>query len=113
MSAGARLQQLPPIPESAIAPTCSRCTRRHNPALRCWAGRYARAVTALVIATYGADCCHCHQPGATTSEHVRPRSRFGTDAIDNLRPAHKSCNSSRGVRPMTGWTDQPTTSKPW
>lgn len=94
-------------------PTCLRCRRRHHPELRCWWGRYARAVTALVLATYGTDCCHCSAPGATTAEHVRPRSRWGNDELANLRPAHGSCNYSRGTKPMPGWTDRPTTSRPW
>ena len=42
-------------------------------------------------------------------EHLLPRSRGGSDHLDNLRPAHRSCNSSRGnrdapaiVRPVDG-----------
>ncbi|WP_268746906.1 HNH endonuclease [Tomitella biformata] len=44
--------------------------------------------------------CHlCGKPGATTADHVQPRSLGGGDGLDNLRPAHKACNSSRGNRP--------------
>ena len=78
------------------APRCGRCRRRHLPALPCWAGRYAQATTRMVIATYGTVCHICRRPGATSADHVLPRSRGGTDAIGNLRPAHRRCNSRRG-----------------
>jgi hypothetical protein len=63
---------------------------------------------ALVVETYGAQCVHCHKPGADTVEHVHPRSRCGTDAIENLRPAHRQCNSKRGTRAMPGYGAQAT-----
>ena len=66
-------------------------------------------VFALVLATYGDTCCHCGQPGARTSEHIHPRSLGGTDQLDNLRPAHRSCNSSRGIGYMAGFGARPIT----
>lgn len=102
--------QLARFPKAA---SCARCGGRHLPELRCWSGRYARAVSALTIATYGDRCCHCHRPGAGTAEHIRPRSRGGTDELSNLAPAHLRCNQSRGTRPMPGWTDHPTSSRQW
>lgn len=54
----------------------------------------------LVLSTYGDICVHCGEPGARSVEHLQPRSRGGTDALANLRPAHLVCNISRGVRPM-------------
>lgn len=32
-------------------------------------------------------------------EHVRPVSRGGTTTVDNLLPAHRSCNRAKGDRP--------------
>lgn len=59
---------------------------------------------AQVIATYG-DVCHiCQRPGADSPDHVRPRSRWGTDDLSNLRPSHKACNRRRGDGPCRGWT---------
>lgn len=84
-------------------PTCRRCARRHLPALPCWAGRYVQRVAALVLATYGDVCCHCNKPGARSVEHVHPRSLGGTDALDNLLPAHLVCNQARGTKPMPGF----------
>jgi hypothetical protein len=86
-----------------LAPLCRRCRRRHLPGLHCWNGRYVARVLAAVLARYGDRCCHCHLPGARSTEHVRPRSRGGTDALDNLRPAHLLCNQERGTAPMAGY----------
>lgn len=47
-------------------------------------------------------CCWCARPLEwlhTTIEHVVPRSRGGTDDIENLRLACKRCNRARGNEP--------------
>jgi 5-methylcytosine-specific restriction endonuclease McrA len=61
----------------------------------------------LVLSTYGDRCVHCGLAGADTVEHVQPRSLGGTDALENLRPAHGSCNSRRGTDPMPGFRSPP------
>jgi len=33
-----------------------------------------------------------------TADHIVPRRDGGSDGIDNLQRAHRSCNSSRGAR---------------
>lgn len=41
--------------------------------------------------------CHiCKQPGADTRDHVIPVIAGGTNAPENIRPAHRSCNSAKG-----------------
>lgn len=79
-------------------PRCVRCGRPHLASLPCWRGDYSRRLVRLTLATYGTVCWLCGSDGATTADHVLPRSRGGSDAIENLRPAHTSCNSSRGNR---------------
>src|SRR5690625_2693919 len=74
-----------------------------------WGGRRVAALRGLVLAEYGRLCWLCHQPidlrlsprapGGFSIDHVLPRSRGGTDDLDNLRPAHRRCNLSRGNRP--------------
>jgi 5-methylcytosine-specific restriction endonuclease McrA len=86
-----------------LAPACARCTRRHLDTLPCWGGRYVAELRTMVLTTYGDTCCHCSGPGARSVEHVQPRSHGGTDDLDNLRPAHLSCNLERGTRPMQGY----------
>lgn len=51
---------------------------------------------------YGSKCCWCDKPltkKERTLEHIKPRSRKGSNSIDNLRLACFSCNNSRGNRP--------------
>lgn len=71
--------------------------------MRPWSGRWVVELTALVLATYGRRCHLCGRLGATTADHVVPRSKGGSDALVNLRPAHLSCNSSRGNRSLDEW----------
>jgi 5-methylcytosine-specific restriction endonuclease McrA len=43
--------------------------------------------------------CHlCDQAGATTADHVVPRSQGGIDHPSNLKAAHIDCNRLRGDR---------------
>lgn len=82
-----------------IVPRCPRCGSPHLASLPCWRGRYATRLTRLTLSTYGTSCWLCTDTdAATTADHVLPRSRGGSDHIDNLRPAHRRCNSARGNR---------------
>lgn len=74
-----------------------------------WGGRQVARLRALVLATYPPVCRICHQPIDTTLPathprgpsvgHVQPRSKGGTNHIDNLRPEHLECNIGLGNRP--------------
>jgi len=47
----------------------------------------------------GTVCWICSKAGATTADHTPiARSHGGGDSMENLRPAHKGCNSARGNR---------------
>lgn len=55
----------------------------------------------------GNQCCWCGKPMQQTNrvkwdfetiEHLTPRSKGGTDAIENLALAHQRCNRLRGVQ---------------
>lgn len=63
-------------------------------------GRRQSELTARVLFHYGTVCHLCGGEGADTKDHLVPRSLGGTDALDNLRPAHMKCNSKRGNRPV-------------
>lgn len=69
-----------------------------------WGGRRAQQLTTLCLDTWGTVCHLCGQPGADTADHLLPRSHGGDDSLDNLRPAHHRCNSSRGNRPIPAAT---------
>lgn len=86
-----------------LQPLHHSCGRRHRPELRCWTGRYVRQCLVEVLAAYGPLCVHCGRDGADSVDHVVPRAYGGTDALDNMRPSHRPCNSSRGTRAMPGF----------
>ena len=68
-----------------------------------WSGRRVLRLTRLVLETYGDTCHLCARAGATTADHLIPRSAGGDDSLENLRPAHSSCNSSRQAMPLEEW----------
>ena len=66
-----------------------------------WGGRKAQQYVRLTLAEYGTVCCLCGLPGATSADHVIPRSKGGAVYdLRNLGPAHKRCNESRGNRDL-------------
>ncbi|MCG7231006.1 HNH endonuclease [Corynebacterium propinquum] len=68
-----------------------------------WGGRRSTRLRLLVIETYGDRCHLCGKRGATSADHVIPRSKGGDDSLDNLRPAHTSCNYARGNMSIEQW----------
>ncbi|CAB0518955.1 HNH endonuclease [Corynebacterium diphtheriae] len=68
-----------------------------------WGGRHAQRLTALVLATYGDRCHLCGELGADTADHLIPRAVGGDDSLENMRPAHRSCNCSRQDMPLAEW----------
>ena len=77
-----------------------------------WGGARAIRKRQQVLEVYGNVCWLCGQPiaGLPSADHVIPRSKGGSDDIENLRPAHTGCNARRGNRvakrraPVTGPT---------
>lgn len=65
-------------------------------------GAASHALTRKVLEVYGTTCHLCKRPGANSKDHLIPYSHGGTDAMANLRPAHRSCNSRRGNRALGG-----------
>lgn len=78
------------------------------PAGATWGGRKAQDLKAAVLIEYGTRCHLCGLPGATTPDHIIPRSKGGTNDIANLRPAHASCNYSRGNKSLEEFRTVPT-----
>lgn len=68
-----------------------------------WGGREAVRLTALCLRVKGRVCHLCYQDGATTADHVIPRSHGGPNVLENLEPAHRSCNSARQDMPLEEW----------
>jgi 5-methylcytosine-specific restriction endonuclease McrA len=58
-----------------------------------------RAKKAQLVSIYGLTCwwCRCCLPAEEmTVEHLTPKSRGGSNNLENLRPACFLCNNSRG-----------------
>jgi 5-methylcytosine-specific restriction endonuclease McrA len=86
-------------------------------------GRASQALAKVMQAEAGGWVCwlcggtidpHATEVGARWSmDHVVPISRGGTNALDNLRPAHRACNSARGDRPDPAPVTPLATSQAW
>ena len=66
-------------------------------------GNEYKALRAKVTATYGTNCHLCGgpiKPTDLTLDHVIPRSKHGDNSLENLRPAHRWCNTRRQDRPI-------------
>ena len=48
-------------------------------------------------------CAYCGGADGLSLDHVIPRLRRGPDAAENLVPACRSCNSSKGGRDLLAW----------
>lgn len=53
---------------------------------------------------YDGECHLCSRPRADTIDHVVPVAWGGADHPANLKPAHRSCNSSKGADRPDRWT---------
>lgn len=58
---------------------------------------------AAVIARCGEMCWYCKAAPGDTLDHIIPRAQGGTDDPDNLVPACRPCNSSKGARTPEEW----------
>lgn len=57
---------------------------------------------AAVVEFFDGRCAYCGKPGATI-DHIIPISRGGRDALDNVQPACRRCNCSKGARLLSEW----------
>lgn len=55
-----------------------------------------------MVEHFGGRCAYCGGPG-TTIDHVVPISAGGRDEIQNVLPACKRCNASKGSRKLETW----------
>lgn len=56
-----------------------------------------------ICETHGFRCAYCGVEDKLTVDHVIPISRGGPDAPENVVPACKSCNSSKGAKTLDEW----------
>ncbi len=48
---------------------------------------------------YGRDCVYCGEP-STGVDHLQPVAKGGSNAMENLAPCCRRCNSVKGDRPI-------------
>lgn len=64
----------------------------------------ARAIRELVIERDGACCRYCGvRSGPFHIDHIEPVARGGSDDLDNLAVACRSCNLSKGAKTPEEW----------
>ena len=70
-----------------------------------WAGngRRRRGLVRLVLQVKGRTCHLCGLPGATSADHLIPWAHGGRNVLENLEPAHYSCNSARRDLTLASW----------
>lgn len=56
-----------------------------------------------ILDEFGHRCAYCGRAGKMTQDHVQPIARGGAHAAGNVVPACKSCNASKGAKPLLAW----------
>ncbi len=63
-----------------------------------------RAIKYQRKADFDHCCAYCGvKPNFLTIDHVTPRSQNGTNEPNNLLPACKNCNESKGSKSLATW----------
>jgi 5-methylcytosine-specific restriction endonuclease McrA len=70
--------------------------RKRNARRPQYAGGWVQLRKAVIARDNGV-CWLCGAYGADTADHVIPAAHGGASTEDNLRAAHRKCNSARGV----------------
>jgi len=60
-----------------------------------------KRISRMVLERDDYICALCGKDGATTVDHIVPRSMGGDHTLGNLRAAHRVCNSRRGAARAT------------
>ena len=66
-------------------------------------GQQRRKIIDQVLLIFGNRCHICGlkiNEGEESIDHVKSRSKGGLTTIENLRPAHRRCNSAKGARDL-------------
>lgn len=58
-----------------------------------------------VYNSFDARCAYCFDAEARTIDHVIPMVAGGAHAVENVVPACKTCNTSKGRQPLEEWLD--------
>ena len=56
-----------------------------------------------ILREYGYRCAYCFLSGPLSMDHIIPLSKGGDHTADNVVPACRSCNSSKGDKSLWAW----------
>jgi 5-methylcytosine-specific restriction endonuclease McrA len=89
-----------PCPDCGRKPTLQRGWRRVGPTIVVQKKRRVRlpkrSVQRKVYKRDGRRCCNCGSTERLTIDHIVPRSRGGSNALDNLQVLCHDCNQAKG-----------------
>lgn len=85
--------------ERTINKTAQSQAKRHRNAC----GSYTYDEWQNVLEEFNHECAYCGATGSLTVDHIIPLSRGGLNEIQNLVPACKSCNTSKGIKDAIEW----------
>lgn len=80
-----------------------RCTYRRDMRRRGFKVRHTHEQWQELLNRFEGICAYCESEKATTKDHVVPLSRGGSDEIDNILPACRSCNCRKHTRSLEEW----------
>ena len=66
-------------------------------------GNAKRKFRQAIKYSFGGLCSYCRCQRATTLDHIKPRSKGGSNLRSNLVPACQSCNHSKGSENWLVW----------
>ena len=76
----------------------ARNSARHRALLQGSEGSFTPEEFRLKCKAYGNRCAYCNEEVPLTVDHIVPLSRGGSNSIENVVPACKHCNSTKGTR---------------
>lgn len=76
---------------------------RRARAKQCLGSGWTEEEEKQLVEDYGGRCAYCNRPADLQMDHVVPMARGGIHSIDNIVPACKACNVSKGAKPLLVW----------
>lgn len=61
------------------------------------------SLRAAIFSRDGYRCTYCNSDEYLQCDHIHPRAKGGTDVLDNLTTACRSCNASKRDRLLSEW----------
>ena len=87
-----------PTSGAQSAYTARMTRKRPSPTSKAIASPEYQRLRKQILKDPDATCGFCGGTGADSVDHIIPTALGGTNAAENLRPAHKSCNAAAGAR---------------